>query len=249
MCDYGHVLMVRCTRWDPALCECANKRRRTRLRLILLALTLLPMLVLAQETNLSLADIEAAIEAGMSLSAGDVSDCGIAHGDGGIYDQSLAVNCSVAKIGMRMLDWGAPYVRVFTPVAWIEFQAYRAKQEFRELDPADVDADNVLRVFVHPVRDTDKIGESVPVKHVVLQSEDKQMVVQPISVERYEIVVKNRVGFAETYYGLKVLFRIEDLARIRATSHDREFFITVIAESGDRRLMKVKKNRHFKHLP
>jgi hypothetical protein len=142
----------------------------------------------------------------------------------------------------------------FTPLSWIEQESARAAREYRTLSLSDVGEEYrepVFRVIAHPdmpntVTKGGMAGTS-SVQHVVLRDESRKLVVQPIQKETFQEEAKNAMGAVMTFTGVTAKFSMDALRELRGANGDREFFITVVGESGEEKNFKVKK-KHFDEL-
>jgi hypothetical protein len=146
-------------------------------------------------------------------------------------------------------------LQVHTPIAWIRQLASDAAKEYRRFSADEVTeemATSVLRVTAYPdtpntVTSGGMAGTS-SVRHVVLRSESRDFVVQPLSREAFTEDVSNAMGGRATFEGLRLTFPMDAVRELRGPRGDREFFITVIGSTGEEKNFKVKK-KHFDDLP
>lgn len=186
-----------------------------------------------------------------------------------ITSGSLDSNKSGDNIGLKLEDSGQKWasavnknntthsgfaVRMLTPRSWIAWNAHEAKRSYKPYTITDVtewDRLPVLRVIVKP--DTPDyvvagagMRASSSVEHVVLRSEDKRDVIQPISIEPYEVESKNAMGGSKSYNGVVAIFSMVDLTKLRTSNENSEFFVTVVGEKGKERNFKVKQKHFFR---
>jgi hypothetical protein len=143
---------------------------------------------------------------------------------------------------------------VYAPLEWIAQQASNAAKEYRPFGISDITDElrqPVLRVIVHPDMPNNLTArgraQTSSVQHVVLRDESKQIVSQPISKEEFPEEVSNALGAQATYMGLRALFGIDDLQRVRGPQGDGEFFVTVVGDGREEKNFKIK-TKHFAHL-
>jgi hypothetical protein len=175
--------------------------------------------------------------------------------------------------GLRLLDSGQSFMaamtaggtgptasngfrlQVHTPLAWIRQLASDAAKEYRRFsldDVTDQMTEPVLHVTAYP--DTPNtvaaggLQGTSSVQHVVLRSESRDLVVQPLAREAFSEEVSNAMGGKATYAGLHLTFAMDAVRELRGPRGDREFFITVIGSSNEEKNFKVKK-KHFDDLP
>jgi ribosomal protein L25 (general stress protein Ctc) len=147
------------------------------------------------------------------------------------------------------------WVEVFTPTTWIRQQASDAAREYRQMDPAAV-ADQakapVLRIIAHPdvpnVVTKSGLAGTSSVQHIVLRSEDKKIVVQPLSKETFTEEAKNAMGGQVAFEGINATFPMDALKELRGPKGNGEFFITIIGSSKEEKNFKIKQ-KHFDDLP
>jgi hypothetical protein len=146
-------------------------------------------------------------------------------------------------------------VWLYEPKAWMGAKkeiATRRFQTYREQDVREDDRFQVLRVFVQPDTPEYSTGWGAAnasyADHVVLRSIDKTQVVQPISVERTTEEFWSALGVPAAFAGLFVIFSMVDVERVRSSSPNREFLVTIIgARKKSSRDFRVKV-KHFKRL-
>lgn len=142
-------------------------------------------------------------------------------------------------------------VQAFTPTTWIRQKAAEAAKEYREFMIADVTEDMrrpvlYIIIFASKSKDGEQIfGESV--QHVVIRSESRSKVLQPLKIESFGEGQQNIFGASEEYVGRTVTFSLEEVQKVRMASPDGEFFVTVIGENSEKNF-KIKK-KHFEKLP
>jgi hypothetical protein len=146
-------------------------------------------------------------------------------------------------------------LRLHTPLAWIRQLASDAAREYRRFTLDEVTEEMtqpVLRVTAYStppdiVTAGGTAGKSW-VRHVVLRSRSKDVIVQPLSKEAYSEHVVNALGGRAVSEGLRLTFPIDAVRELRGPLGDAEFFITVIVASGEETNLKVTK-KHFADLP
>lgn len=145
-------------------------------------------------------------------------------------------------------------LRIFTPRAWIARMKQEAKRKYKAFEVADVTEEDrlpILRVLVSPSTPERVTAEGLQraagVDHVVLRSEDKKVVIQPLVIDSYIVEVSNAMGGRAELKGAIALFSMEELGRLRA-SGSGEFFVTVVGDKGNEKDFKVKR-KHFTRLP
>jgi hypothetical protein len=130
-----------------------------------------------------------------------------------------------------------------------------ASKEYRTFTVADVSDESlepVFRVVAYP--DTPNtvsaagLRGTASVQHVVLRDETRRIVVQPTFKESFTQEASNAFGGHATFEGVRVKFAMSDVRELRGPKGDREFFITVIGNTGEEKDFKVKK-KHFDDLP
>lgn len=147
------------------------------------------------------------------------------------------------------------WLEVYTPTTWIRQQASEASREYRQMDPtaiAEQAKQPVLRIVAHPdmpnvVNKSGMAGTS-SVQHVVLRSEDRKIVVQPLSKEKFTEEAKNAMGAQVAFEGINATFPLDALKELRGPKGNGEFFITIIGSSKEEKNFKVKQ-KHFDDLP
>lgn len=145
-------------------------------------------------------------------------------------------------------------LEVFTPLSWIEQLSSNATKEYRAFSPADLTREDlapVLRVVIYPdlplTLSASSRAVSDSVQHVVVRDEAKRVVAQPLAKDQFTQETSNAMGGRADYAGLRAVFSLEDVARVRAASPDHEFFVTVVGQ-GSEKNFKIKK-KHFEKLP
>ena len=83
------------------------------------------------------------------------------------------------------------------------------------------------------------------VEHVVLRSENRKVVIQPLSVEPFTEESSNAMGGKATFQGVQAKFPLDGLKEVR--DGDGEFFITIIGAGHENKDFKVK-SKHFGKL-
>lgn len=173
--------------------------------------------------------------------------------------QGLVLRDTAAGIAAAMAGSGSSatngfWLEAFTPLSWIQQQASNAAKEYRTITAANVDdtwREPVFRVLVHPDTPTnvtsDGIRFSASVQHVVLRSEDRKIVIQPLTKEQFTEDAQNGFGAKVTYSGVAAQFPMDALRELRGPKGDKEFLITVIGTGREEKNFKVKK-KHFEDL-
>lgn len=144
---------------------------------------------------------------------------------------------------------------LYEPKAWLGAKREVALRRFRTYGEGDVPEDDrfqVLRVIVRP--DTPEYltglgaASANNADHVVLRSIDKTQVAQPISVQPTTEEFWSALGARASFAGLFAIFSMADVERIRSTSPDREFLVTVVGvRKRSNRDFRVK-SKHFRRL-
>jgi len=145
------------------------------------------------------------------------------------------------------------WVEAWTPLSWVEQQSSNAAKQYRNLTRAAVAEegmlDPVFRVIVHPdtPNEVSRPGMSgtSSVEHVVLRSQDRKIVIQPLSLEPFNEEAQNAFGAKVVFQGVMAQFSLAGLAAVRGGSG--EFFITVIGAGREEKNFKVKP-KHFSSL-
>ena len=143
------------------------------------------------------------------------------------------------------------WVEVFTPLSWVMQMAAAATREYRPFTLEAVTPElmePVVRVIAHPdlpshLTASGKAGTR-SVQHVVLQDKSKQVTVQPLKTDPYDVPVANALGAREVYAGLTALFPLDQVLALHAKG---EFYIVVVGTHGEKRF--EVKAKHFKRLP
>jgi hypothetical protein len=146
------------------------------------------------------------------------------------------------------------WLEAWTPLAWVQQQASYAAKEYRTMTLEDVDDSMrapVFRVIAHPdspseVSARGAVGTS-SVQHLVLRSEDKKIVIQPLEKTVFSEDNKNAFGANFVLGGVIAKFPMDGLRELRGPKGDREFFITVVGATGEEKNFKVKR-KHFDEL-
>ena len=146
------------------------------------------------------------------------------------------------------------WLEAWTPLAWVQQQASHASKEYRTMTIDDVDdamREPVFRVIAHPdnprqVSARGAAGTS-SVQHLVLRSEDKKIVIQPLEKTAFTEDNKNAFGANFVMGGVIAKFPMDGLLELRGQKGDREFFITIVGATGEEKNFKVKK-KHFDEL-
>ena len=144
------------------------------------------------------------------------------------------------------------WVEAWTPLSWIEQMASNQAKIFKTLTAENITdemQEDVFRVIVHPDSPSEVTAAgaagSSSVEHVVLRSEDKKMVIQPISTTPFTEEAANAMGGKIVYQGVMAKFSMADLREVRHANG--EFYITVIGAGRENKDFKVKE-KHFKSL-
>ena len=137
---------------------------------------------------------------------------------------------------------------VYTPTTWIVKMAAQAALERESFGAEDIEElmlEPLLRVVAYPDLPTSPMAGggfgTASVESVVLSDEAKRITVEPIDVESFE---QTDPAMPRSYEGRMAAFRLEEVERIRKASRDREFFVTVIGDSGETKNFKIKKEFH-----
>jgi hypothetical protein len=145
------------------------------------------------------------------------------------------------------------WVEAWTPLSWVEQQSSNAAKQYRSLTTGNVAEEAMLepvfRVVVHPDKpnEVSRAGMSgtSSVEHVVLRSQDRKIVIQPLSLEPFNEEAQNAMGAKVVFQGVMAQFSLAGLATVRGGSG--EFFITVIGAGREEKNFKVKP-KHFSSL-
>jgi hypothetical protein len=150
-------------------------------------------------------------------------------------------------------------MEAFTPISWISECAAQATRQYLPFALENVDEEMkapILYLIVHG-KHSKRMGNAggsnggamsgESVAHVVLRSENKELVVQPTKEESFDEGQQNVFGARSEFAGMKVEFPLEEVAKLRSTSSDGEFFVTVVGENSEKDF-KIKK-KHFEKLP
>jgi hypothetical protein len=145
------------------------------------------------------------------------------------------------------------WVEAWTPLSWVEQQSSNAAKQYRTLTTGNVAEEAMLepvfRVVVHPdtPNEVSRAGMSgtSSVEHVVLRSQDRKIVIQPLSLEPFNEEAQNAMGAKVVFQGVMAQFSLAGLATVRGVSG--EFFITVIGAGREEKNFKVKP-KHFSSL-
>jgi hypothetical protein len=130
-------------------------------------------------------------------------------------------------------------IRVFTPYNWVHYEFKRAREEYRPMTWADLDAEataDILRVRAYPDSPTRVGGQrGYSVQHVVLRHPDKKkrrsIIVQPLTKREFTEELQTTGGMDLVLIGMEVTFSMHDLDTVR--DKKGEFLVTVVGGSGD----------------
>lgn len=151
-------------------------------------------------------------------------------------------------------------LEAYTPTTWISECAATASRQYIPFTAENVTEEMkapVLYIIVHGQHAKNMgtafggasggaiSGESV--SHVVLRSENKQVVIQPAKETPFDEGQQNAFGAKVDFTGVKVEFPLEEVTKLRSMSDDQEFLVTVVGENSEKDF-KVKK-KHFDKLP
>ena len=162
-----------------------------------------------------------------------------------------------ASVGMNGYSSSAAptsgfWLEAWTPLSWIEQMASNQAKIFKKLTEENITdemQEDVFRVIVHPDTPSEVTAAgasgSSSVEHVVLRSEDRKIVIQPLSVTPFNEEAANAMGGKIVYQGVMAKFSMADLREVR--HGNGEFFITVIGAGRENKDFKVKE-KHFKSL-
>ena len=144
------------------------------------------------------------------------------------------------------------WLEAWTPLSWIEQMASNHAKQFKHLTAENITdemQEDVFRVIVHPDTPTEVTARgnagSSSVEHVVLRSENRETVIQPLSTEPFTEESANAMGGKVEHQGVLAKFRMSDLKEVR--HGDGEFFITIVGTGNENKDFKVK-SKHFKSL-
>lgn len=133
------------------------------------------------------------------------------------------VDVGLHKLGRRTEVWfGGPIrmgIAVYTPSAWIQLQAAKAKTVYRTFTADDVTAEMkqpVLRVFLKPAI----------AANLILRNTDKAMVIQPSNAAHCQEVMQFEDQLVGQDYCQEFSFSLDDLAKVQ--NDKGEFLVTVI---------------------
>lgn len=201
--------------------------------------------IYSQRADLSEADIQAAIAKGLK---GKGKEQGLVLEDSGQkFLAAMSNSYDRPSTGFSVV--------LYTPTTWIEQQASNAAKEYRDFTLADVDEfmrRPILRAVVNPdtpnTVNANGVHGTSSVQHVVLRDESRKTVIQPSDKHEFTTEASNAMGARKEYVGLVAEFPLEKLGELRGANGDREFFVTVIGETGEEKNFKIKK-KHFERLP
>jgi hypothetical protein len=152
-----------------------------------------------------------------------------------LYDKWASLGAAADKTGNQTSGFS---VDIFTPSAWIEYQAFLAHKKMMPFTLESVTPDmrrEVVRVVAHPNTPRQVSARGMAwtsnVDHVVMQDSAKKTVIQPISETASDRQVQSAVSSPLTMYGQIAEFAVEDVRKIRGVDGQAEFFVTVIGET------------------
>lgn len=209
--------------------------------------------VLGQRVELSDDEIQAAVEKGIKHKK---DHFGLRLEDQTVNFMNFLGN--VGKSYWEMEEEKGFSIEAFTPTTWISecaAQATRQNYSFGVENVTDEMKAPVFYLVVHGKHSTtwdifDANGNAArgePVTHVVLRSENKQLVIEPAKEAPFQAGDQDVFGSRFEFDGLRVEFSLDDVARVRAASNDGEFFVSVVGEKSEKDF-KIKK-KHFDKLP
>lgn len=140
-------------------------------------------------------------------------------------------------------------VDVFPPDLWLAYLEQTAKKELRPFTVSPEMREDVWRVRTYPStpRRANNLAGASSVSRVVIRTEDKSTVIEPLSMEPFEQKVSNSFGASFTYHGAMVTFPGSAVRELWGPTQDREFVITVIGDANHTYDFAVKK-KHFEQL-
>ena len=178
------------------------------------------------------AEINTAIQKGIKDETGKIF---IKQAGVHLYDKWRETGAVSDKTGTQTAGF---YVDLYTPAAWIEYQAVLAHRKMMNFTLAVVTPEmrrEVVRVIAHPdmPRQVSARGMSGAsnVDHVVLQDSDKKVVIQPKSEIPLDQVAQSALSAPITMHGQTAEFSIEDFRSVRGADGQGEFYITVIGDT------------------
>lgn len=121
-------------------------------------------------------------------------------------------------------------LQIYTPLTWIQQIASDAAGRGRPFgveNLTDEMTQSVLRVIA-----TGANAATTPLRHIVLRSETRAVVVQPLSKEAFSEHVLNAKGQSAVFDGLRVTFPLEAVRELRGAGDDDEFIVAVIDAAG-----------------
>jgi len=127
-------------------------------------------------------------------------------------------------------------INVYSPAAWVRFQAQKAKREMRPFGPEDVDAEmraDVWRVTAYPSmpKDFRYMGYVSSVSNVVIRDRAALTVIQPLTKSPFPHSAQNAMGASVTYEGLETGFSGDAVRELWGAKRDRPFWVSVIGPS------------------
>jgi len=181
----------------------------TLIRNTVLVVLLAAFAVPVSAQQLTKAEIEQAVAAGLETKPDKI----------GLH--KVGSRTEVYDANARQVKMG---VSIYTPTAWIQLQAAKAKAQYRTFSASDVTAEMtrpVVRVFVKPY-----------VAHnLVLRSSDESAAIQPVSGDFCQEMMEFGDGVAWPDQCQEFLFSTDDLVKVR--NEKGEFLATVIGVRGD----------------
>lgn len=214
---------------------------KSMLAIVLVALV--TVIVSAQKQTLTDQEKAAAVQAGVK-EKGHLTGLRLLDSAQGFLNSMATANNRNAPTGGTGFS-----LRVYTPTTWIEQQAADAAKRYLPFTVADITEDMllpVLRVMVYPDKPTMLTGAGMrrasSVDHVVLRSEDKKVVIQPLSEAPFEDVASSAMRDM-VYTGVMATFPLDAVATLRTGKG--EFSIVVIGTHEKEFKVKTK---HFDRL-
>jgi hypothetical protein len=185
----------------------------------------------AQAPQLTDANINSLIQTGFKADGHWILHAPGVH----LYDKWSSLGAATDKTGNVSAGFS---VDVYTPSAWIEYQAFLAHQKMMPFTLESVTPDmrrHVLRVVAHP--DTPRqvtakgMAWTSSVEHVVIQDSAKRIVIQPTAETPSTQEVQSAVSSPITMHGQTAEFSLDDLTKIQDADQHGEFIITVIGQT------------------
>jgi len=185
----------------------------------------------AQTTSLSDADVNTLIQNGFKDDGHWVLHQPGVH----LYDKWASLGAAADKTGNQTSGFS---VDIYTPSAWIEYQAFLAHKKMMPFTLESVTPDmrrEVVRVVAHPNTPHQVSARGMAwtsnVDHVVMQDTAKKTVIHPTSETASDREVQSAVSSPLTMHGQIAEFAVEDVRKIRGADGQGEFFVTVIGET------------------